>query len=195
MKKEYWIEVKGHPRYRVSTLGRVKCLSWGKTGKERICKLSVDGNGYLKVEIDRVTKKVHRLVIESFIPNPEKKPCVDHINTIKTDNRVENLRWCTHKENCNNPLTRKHKSENSTMLGKFGAENSRSVAISQLTLDGQFIRKWPAAREVKRELGIDNSSITNCCKGKRKSAGGFKWMYATDYVPVKRSISEIRPLF
>ena len=54
---------------------------------------------------------IHRAVAELFIPNPENKPCIDHINTVKTDNRAENLRWVTAKENSNNPLTRKRVSE------------------------------------------------------------------------------------
>ena len=192
-----------HPRYKVSNLGKVKCLDWYRTGKEKICKLSVNGDGYLTVGIDDVIRKVHRLVAEAFLPcpNPERN-CIDHINTNKVENVVilaadgtildSNLRWVTHKENNNNPLTRKHMSENASkpMLGKFGVDCPTSISIVQLSKDGQFIKKWGATREVERELGINHSNIALCCKGKRKSAGGFRWVYATDY---RRTIS--KPLF
>lgn len=77
-------------------------------------------------------------------------------------------------------------------LGKFGAEHNSSISIVQLTKDGLFVKKWPAAMEVQRELGINNGHIIHCCKGNRKSAGGFHWVYATDY---RRTISDIKPLF
>lgn len=213
--KEYWrtvvIDGVEHPRYQVSNFGKVKCLSWRYTGKERICKLSYNGYGYLEVGIDGVSKLVHRLVATAFLPcpNPERN-CIDHKDTDKTNNVVildndgqtvldskSNLRWVSHKENSRNPLSLKHMSENAgkPWLGKFGAEHHSSIPIVQLTLDGQFIRKWPAGNEAGRELVIDSRHICSCCKGKRKSAGGFKWMYATDYNPVKRSISNIKPLF
>lgn len=211
--KEFWrtvvIDGVEHPRYMVSNFGKVKCLSWGKTGKERLCKLSVNHYGYLRVKIDDVVELVSRLVATAFIPNPNpERNCIDHITTRRKDNFVlldddgtilgSSIRWVTHKENSNNPLSLKHMSENAakTMLGKFGAEHPNSIAIVQLSKDGQFIRKWGAAREVQRELGINSGDITKCCKGKKKSAGGFKWVYASDFQKVcKRSISEIKPLF
>lgn len=210
---EFWrtvvIDGVENPRYQVSNFGKVKCLDWNRTGKERLCKLSANSDGYLKVGIDGVNRYVHRLLAEAFLPCPDpEKNCIDHISTVRNENFVildddgqtvidSSIRWVSPKENSNNTLSLKHMSENAgkSMLGKFGAEHPNSVSIIQLTKDGVFIKKWPAAREIRRELGMSNSNIIQCCKGKRNSAGGFKWVYATDYVTVKRSISEIKPLF
>ena len=85
--------------WEVSNLGRVKCN--GKIVEPYF------HNRYLIVS----SFKIHRAVAELFVPNPDNKPFIDHINTNTLDNRAENLRWVTQKENCNNPLTRKHMSE------------------------------------------------------------------------------------
>ena len=183
-----------HPMYKVSSFGRIICLNWGRTGKPRMCGLGKTSAGYLSLRIDGVCKLVHRIVAETFISNPEDKPCIDHINTIRTDNRVDNLRWCTYEENNNNPMTKKRLSENARKpsLGKFGAEHHRSIQIVQLTLDGQFIKKWSCAREVYRELGINHSNIASCCRGRYyKSVGGYRWMYYDDWLKLRRT----KPLF
>lgn len=103
--------------YEVSNLGRVKCNG----------KIVEPYSNYKYLHIG--TFRIHRAVAELFVPNPENKPCVDHINTIKTDNRAENLRWVTAKENSNNPLTRKHHSEahkgNSNFKGKTHSEETK----------------------------------------------------------------------
>ena len=197
--KEIWktviIDGVENPRYKVSSFGRVICLDWNRTGKPRLCSLSVGGNGYLQVHIDRVSKMVHRLVAEAFIHNPECKTEVDHIDTNRQNNRVGNLRWTTRKENSNNLLTRKHISENQWCRDKLGAEHPNSIPIVQLTLDGQFIKKWAAVSEAERELGINKGIITSCCKGRYKSAGGYRWMYYSDWKKQRRSIADISPLF
>ena len=111
MKDEIWKPIKDYEGlYEISNLGRVKSLNYSRTGKEQILKHQKRKNGYLGVILCyKNTQKqvnIHRLVAESFIPNPDNKPYVDHINTDKLDNRACNLRWVTQKENLNNLLTK-----------------------------------------------------------------------------------------
>ena len=96
------MEIQGFENYLIYPDGRV----WSKIGKGRFLKPDPDNKGYMKLNLyhnkKKYPRKIHRLVAQHYIPNPENKPEVDHKNRIRNDNRIENLRWATPKEQCEN---------------------------------------------------------------------------------------------
>lgn len=158
--------------------------------------------GYLRVNLRKdgksVHKLIHRLLAEAFIPNPENKPCIDHIDGNPLNNSLDNLRWCTQKENLNNPIALKRISEKikgekhpfygkhlnlkhkSKISEKLLNRHDVSKPVKQYTKDGAFVAEYPSIMEASRQTGISNDTISLCCNKKpnRKTAGGYKWEYA-----------------
>lgn len=135
---------------------------------------------------------LHKAVAELFIENPEKKHHVDHIDTNRLNNNVTNLRWCTHKENCNNPLTKTHQRESrigktqsfetkqkisKATVGVWINRKDQSKPVLQFTKYGMFVAEYPSTYEAQRQTGIFRQSISKCCDSKNKSAGGFVWKW------------------
>ncbi len=162
---EIWRDVIGYEGlYQVSNLGNVKSLGNEFSRKERLLKLSFQSKGYLTVVLQKDAKRkmvlVHRLVAEHFILNIYNKPQVNHINGIKTNNRVENLEWVSHRENLdhaiNNDLTLKGEKNKKSKLkdvdvieihsllqkGTTTKELSETYNVSYSTIDGIRTNKY-----------------------------------------------------
>lgn len=141
---------------------------------EKIMKQQKGNTGYLFYRLydddgKPLNKFVHRLIAENYIDNPHNKPCVNHKNGIKTDNRKENLEWVTHKENTQHAIR--------TGLHKLSEYPKGEKPVLQYDKKGNFIKEWCSTMDIQRELDIYNSNISGVCLGKRMSAGGFIFKY------------------
>lgn len=175
---EEWRDIKGYEGlYQVSSEGRVKSLERKvshrdreRTIKERILKPGINRGGYLKINLYTDGKPktliVHRLVASAFVPNPDDKPEVNHVDEDKSNNRACNLEWVTAKENANH-----------------GTRNERiGKQVSQYTLGGEFVKTWASAKEAQRMTGFYQSHISRAANGKRKQAYNFIWKYVDEVV-------------
>lgn len=142
--KEQWKTIDGYRGlYKISNKGEIKSLISNTILKPCIVNGYERVNLYKKSEIKQF--KVHRLVAIAFIPNPENKPCIDHINGDRVDNRVENLRWVTHKENANNLITK-----------------ARTYHKSVICIETDII--YYSANEAQKFTGIPFTEILRACK-------------------------------
>lgn len=182
---EVWRDIPGYQGvYQISNLGRVKSLSREITyeptkfypnGRVRVLKEKIltpckDKKGYEFVQLFKngffKCKRIHRLVAEAFIPNPDNLPLVNHKDCIRNNNTVDNLEWCTDEYNCN-----------------YGGAVEKRISqirrpVLQYTLNGEFIKEWESATAFVATLGIKQGNGTNilkACKGIYKQAFGYKW--------------------
>lgn len=170
--------------YEVSNKGKVRSLDRiDISGRKRngmilqAVKVGHAPNKYLAVSLskDGVARKVriHRLVANAFIPNPENKPEVNHLNEDKMDNQVENLCWATSKENMNHGT----RTERAAKSAKATAERKRAKSVLQIDIDGTVLKEYPSVREAARQTGIERSQIDRCIKKPWYTAKGFHWKY------------------
>lgn len=153
--------------YEVSTEGKVRSLNYRGHGKVQELKQRKNDRGYLSVILCKNGKtkhcRVNRLVAEVFIPNPNNKPTVNHINEQKDDNRVENLEWATHKEQVHH--------------GTYMQRRAKTQGKRVLCIETGVI--YESTSDASRKTGLSQSNISECCRGIRKTTGGYTWKYIT----------------
>lgn len=205
---EEWRTIEGwNSRFEVSNQGQVRSKIITPDGEELYHILKQGSRqGYKIVTLNLKSSKikktclVHRLVAEAFIPNPENKATVDHINTIRSDNRASNLRWATFTENINNELTKIHMSNcrKGDLNGMYGSTHSiearqimsqaasrrvgklspRALKVAQIDKNGVIVRIWDCMTDAAKTLGLTNvSHISDCARGTRNYCKGYQWVF------------------
>lgn len=165
---ETWRSLDDFPKYQVSDQGRIKNIQ-----TERIFTGTKDAFGYMHVRLINpyggyTLKKVHRLVAETFLPNPDNKPIIDHIDGDKTHNELSNLRWVTYSEN-SKAYEDAHQGRSKTY-----AKNRK---IAQYTLDGTLVGTFSSMKEAGTVTGCGDFGIYSACAGKLRTANGFMWRF------------------
>lgn len=175
--EEVWKDIAGYEGlYQVSNLGRVKSLKKFNVntgeyeGRVKLLKATYNRRGYPVVTlIDRTIRKgktIHRLVAQAFIENPHNLPQVNHKDENKKNNNASNLEWCDNSYN----------HDYGTRIERCAAKLKKKVV--QYSLSGVFIAEYDGVRDAAKANGFKaNSSISECCVGKRQTAYGYIWKY------------------
>lgn len=205
---EEWKEIFGFGgSYLVSNTGKVKSIINNIILEPAIISKRNSTKGYKAVNLKRKLHYVHRLVAETFIPNPDNKPQVNHIDGNTWNNNVENLEWVTSKENMQHAYKmglikqdKEHSTENQKRWRnefgkKYGATKENTIfkerwfkekyngkekncrKIIQYAKNKEYIKEWDSILQASEELGIDKGNISSCCRNKRHSAGGYIFKY------------------
>lgn len=180
--KEIWKDTYIYgSQYQVSNFGRVRNKLTG-----HILTSQNDSKGYLRVRMSlhdrKATAKVHRLVAVAFIPNPDNKPQVNHIDTDKQNNSIGNLELVTNGEN----QIHAYKTGLNYVTGRAGR---KKIPVLMIDDSGKTIKKFESIAEAGRVTGIERRNIEKVIKGERMKAGGYRWMPESEVMPYEETVN------
>lgn len=170
---EEWKTIFDFPNYEVSNKGNIRSKEYndslGHLRSNKKLKKQVNNCGYEYVILSSKEEKhktltVHRIVAKTFIPNPEEKEDVNHIDGNKLNNNVNNLEWTTTQEN----IIKRY---------EIGIDGNNYKRVSQFDKDGNLVGSFSSSYEAERITGISRTHIGGCCRGERLTAGGYVWKF------------------
>ncbi len=181
--QEIWKDVCGYEgHYQVSNLGNVRSLRYNDSPRKnaKIIK-PFDNGGYKRVTFrtNYAGKNflVHRLVAAAFVPNPENKQDVNHIDGNKFNNRADNLEWVTKSENVLHAIKTGLRPSYAPHYVPKGKYHVQSKKVNQYSKNGVLIKNWDCARDAAEALGFQASSILRCCRKERSTYKGYIWNF------------------
>ena len=159
---EVWNEIDSFLNYQVSNLGEIKSLNFNRTGKEKVMKLNIDTSGYYNIGFRKENKRycflVHRLVAMAFIPNPENKPYINHKDSNKLNNNIDNLEWSTASENTI------HAYKYGKKVSSKGEKQGHSVLTEKQVLEIRAIGKSISIKEISILYNMSKGAISHVIK-------------------------------
>lgn len=180
--------------YEVSNTGKVRSNNYLNTGRTQELKLNYDGWGYLRVRIirngRRKTHKVHRLVAEAFVPNPNNLPQVNHLDGVHDNNMASNLEWCTASHNVKHAYDNGLKEKNRESARKRGKEELTPILLERVdkmkmpvvatNLETGEKQRFESQMSASRALGISQSQIRRVLLGEKESTHGYTFVKEGD---------------
>ena len=172
--------IDGFPGYFARDNGEV----WSaKRGALRRLTPTLNRKGYerVKLSVGGISKTitVHQIIARTFIPNPDNKSQVNHKDENKRNNAASNLEWCTCLENVRygTGIMRSAHSRKGIKIDNTKTANANKKPILQFNKNGDLLKAWPSAVDAGKNLCLSSSHITGCCKGSRRTCGGYTWRY------------------
>ena len=177
---EIWKEIEGHTGYQISDYGRVRSFKNNRHGlcnTPHILKTDINSNGYERVCLGNNHRMfVHKLVANTFVPNPDNYPIVRHKDDDRLNNRADNLIWGTQADNIQDAIERGRFVSNIRFAKEAALKKQRKRVVAKST-DHTFVKEYSSMCDAAKDLNLNAGNISNVLNGRQKKIGGYYFEY------------------